>query len=233
MCSHILYSFRRCPFAMRARWVLLMSGEAVRLREVNLNNKPEELSFLSPKATVPVLVTGSKQVLDESIDIMKWVLTKSDPNDYLRAKDKDAVLLINKLIKQNDVSFKYHLDRFKYSSRFPGEDPNEHRHEARNILLDWCSRISKNLKSDKNGWLLSESASLADLAIWPFVRQYKLAEKGDFEKDNQLSPLNEWLDFFLNHKLFSQLMFKYDMWRPGQREIYFPQHNQFIPIKHE
>ena len=154
MSTPLLYSFRRCPYAMRARWALLVSGLLVNLREVALNNKPPELLQASQKGTVPVLITADGAVIDESIDIMHWALQQADPFDGLRSGKTGEQKTIQQLIEQNDGPFKYHLDRFKYACRFKGEDAEEHRNMARDILVEWNARLLQQESSDCYGWLV-------------------------------------------------------------------------------
>ena len=122
MKHNILYSFRRCPYAIRARWALLNTNQVVELREVELKNKPIELIQISKKATVPVLKTNLNKVIDESLDIMIWSIERSNMHSLFGDKVKDKSQEIFSLIETNDNRFKYHLDRFKYASRFNFEE---------------------------------------------------------------------------------------------------------------
>ncbi len=218
----ILYSFRRCPFAMRARWSILLSGKVVTLREVSLSHKPIELLDCSPKGTVPVLIPKNEHVIDESIEIMRWALSAKNPFNGLRTKDAYAQSKIKKLIYQNDYIFKYHLDRFKYSSRYPDADKELERNLAREILISWSNRIAVNSSCSSQGWLIDDSESLADWAIWPFVRQYRIADPKTFEADQEIKPLKEWINFYLNHPLFNSLMYKTEPWKSGDPPKLFP-----------
>jgi len=125
----VLYSFRRCPYAMRARMALLISGQKVELREVVLRDKPEAMLHQSSKGTVPVLVQTDGQVLDESLDVIYWALDQSDPEGWLTHKPA-----AQPLIAQSDAEFKYHLDRYKYPNRYDDVDPDYHRAEGLKFL---------------------------------------------------------------------------------------------------
>ena len=147
---------------MRARWALLKAGLMVQWREIELKSKPAAMLEASPKGTVPVLVVADGSVIDESLAIMRWALQKADPCGVLEAEDSAL------LIEENDRSLKHHLDRFKYTDRYPGALREDHRQAGLVILRSWSERISRN------GWLLADRMALADAALWPFVRQGRL-----------------------------------------------------------
>ena len=126
----VLYSFRRCPYAMRARWALLMAGQLVQWREIELKDKPAPMLEASPKGTVPVLVLADGTVIDESLAIMHWALTQADPCDLRRQGTGKAQDRILQLIELNDTTFKHHLDRFKYTDRYPGQSRQEHQQQG-------------------------------------------------------------------------------------------------------
>jgi len=222
MSNPLLYSFRRCPYAMRARWALLVSGLLVNLREVALKNKPPELLQASSKGTVPVLIDIDGTVIDESIEIMHWALKQADPLDGLRSGKATEQQEINQLIEQNDGPFKYHLDRFKYAYRFQGEDAEKHRNMAREILLEWNIRLAKQESNNCHGWLVGESQSMADWATWPFVRQYRLADPSNFDLDQDLQAIKRWLEAFLKHPLFIRLMTPTEPWQRTDPPKSFP-----------
>ena len=228
MSNPLLYSFRRCPYAMRARWALLVSGLLVNLREVALNNKPPELLQASQKGTVPVLLTADGTVIDESMDIMHWALQQADPFDGLRSGKAGEQKAIQQLIEQNDGPFKYHLDRFKYACRFKGEDAEEHRNMARDILVEWNARLAQQESSDCYGCFIGESQSLADWALWPFVRQYRLADPSSFDCDQDLHAIKRWLQAFLQHPLFTRLMTPVKPWLPAHHPQTFPADSSLV-----
>ena len=214
----ILYSFRRCPFAMRARWALLEAGLIVHWREIELKHKPVEMLESSAKGTVPVLVLPNGTVIDESEAVMRWALAQADPRGVLRAADASA------LIAQNDGVFKRHLDRFKYTDRYPGESRDEHRDAGLRILADWSQRL------EQNPWLLGPVISLADAALWPFVRQWRFADPDAFEANGQLAPLREWLQRFLDDPSFERLMQRADPWCSGGLQPLFPADAIAVPV---
>ncbi len=193
----ILYSFRRCPYAIRARLALhvagMTPGRDLELREVSLKAKPPELLEVSPKGTVPVLV-GAAGVIDESLAIMHWALQQVDPESWLAGWGVSELALMEELIAENDGPFKHHLDRFKYPDRY-GPDGQvrapQHRRGAMAILRDWSRRL------ELGGWLLGGRPSLADWALLPFVRQFRLADPQGFDGEPALGPLQHWLARFL------------------------------------
>jgi glutathione S-transferase len=195
----ILYSFRRCPYAIRARLALaaagLRPGCDLELREVSLKARPPELMEASPKATVPVLVRPDGAVLDESLAIMRWGLQQNDPHDWLRCGSGVRAVMerqeMELLLNQNDGPLKHHLDRFKYPDRYRGEAIAEHRRAGLAILRQWNARL------ERGGWLLGDRPSLVDAALLPFVRQFRLADPQGFEAEPALAALQAWLARFL------------------------------------
>jgi glutathione S-transferase len=170
----ILYSFRRCPYAMRARLALAASGIKTELREVVLKDKPAELLAVSPKATVPVLQTETGRVIDESIDIMRWALDKRDPLNWYQTLDRRQQIQCDELIANNDGDFKYYLDRYKYADRYPEHPESYYREQGEKTLQNLESLLKEN------GCLLTEKWTLADIALLPFVRQFALVDKDWF-----------------------------------------------------
>lgn len=200
----ILYSFRRCPYAMRARLALAVSAQEVEHREVELKNRPSELVAASPKATVPVVVLANGSVLEESLEIMHWALAQHDPEGWLAQTAEDRALT-EKLILRNDSDFKKHLDRYKYATRYEDVDPLEHRADASEILNDLNARLGET------NFLLGDHFTLADAAIAPFVRQFAFADKSWF--DSQAWPsLQHWLEAFLLSPRFLHIMRKRPVW---------------------
>jgi glutathione S-transferase len=202
----ILYSFRRCPYAMRARMALLVSGQAVEIREVVLRNKPAELIAASPKATVPVLVLGNGDVIDQSLDIMRWALRRNDPEGWLDGDDQV-------LIADNDGPFKHHLDRYKYPERH-GSDLLVHREAALLIL----SGLEERLNGRTN--LYRDSRTLTDMAIFPFVRQFAATDRDWFDAQ-ALPRLREWLTRHENSPLFETAMVRLEPWQVGNAPVCF------------
>ena len=202
----ILYSFRRCPYAMRARLALLVSGAVCELREVKLSAKPEAMLAASPKGTVPVLVLPEGRVIEESLEIMRWALGQADPEGWLAGDDAA-------LIAVNDGAFKYCIDRYKYPQRH-GSDPIEHRDRGLSMLADLDARLASH------AGLCGSSRTLADMAILPFVRQFAETDRVWF--DAQLLPrLQAWLAGHLASALFERAMLRVAPWRPGDPIILF------------
>ncbi len=205
----ILYSFRRCPYAMRARMALMISGQAVLLREVILRDKPQEMIEASPKATVPVLVSEDGTVIDESLAIMHWALGKNDPENWLENRDvSDA------LISGVDDEFKIHLDRYKYPSRYENTDPLKHRAAGFAILQKWDEVLVNH------GQFASSQRSLADIAIFPFVRQFANHDRNWFDAQ-PVPALQKWLAGHLESELFQSTMSKFPQWKTGDTEPVF------------
>ena len=211
MTRPILYSFRRCPYAMRARMAIWTSGAAVELREVLLRDKPEEMVRASPKGTVPVLALEGGEVLDESLSVMLWALGGSDPEAWLSDDATQAEMLT--LIAENDGPFKHHLDRYKYASRYEDADPEEHRAGGAAFLERLEGRLS-------DGQLFGAKPKLADIAIFPFVRQFRIADPEWFDAA-PYPHLRAWLDGHMTSDLFASVMEKYAVWRSGEPGIAF------------
>ncbi|MEL0199412.1 MAG: glutathione S-transferase N-terminal domain-containing protein [Gammaproteobacteria bacterium] len=199
----ILYSFRRCPYAMRARMALILASKECELREILLKNKPDHMLEISPKGTVPVLQLPN-EVLDESLDIISWAMVSPVDNVYVFSKTEE--ILYMELVHLFDTKFKYHLDRYKYSSRY-GEDPREHQDECK-IILE-----SLDVKINPSPWIFGHQVSLLDISILPFIRQCKIANPEWFDAQlfNKVIGL---LDYFEQDNLFIQAMQKYELWDP-------------------
>ena len=199
----ILYSFRRCPYAMRARYAICLAGRDVELREVVLKNKPQSLINLSAKATVPVLLLPNGRVVDESLDIMIWALSETQYIEKTVAFDEQLAL-----IQQNDKEFKYWLDRYKYFDRFPEYSQQYYQQQAEKYVCVLEERLSKN------NFLFGEGISFADIAIMPFIRQFSLVDDDNF---NHMSYpyVKAWLVLLLNSEIFSRIMKKYTPWKEG------------------
>jgi glutathione S-transferase len=195
-----LYSFRRCPYAMRARMALFYAGCAVEIVEVSLKTKPAELLARSPKGTVPVLV-AAEQVIDESLDIMRWALSHNDPDDWQLANTPTAQSDIAELIAYNDQTFKQHLDRYKYAVRHP-ESSQEHYRDLGAVFLQ---RLEDRLLT--RDFLLADHLSLADVALAPFVRQFCYVDPEWFWQ-SPYPKLRAWLERFLASELFAAVMAK-------------------------
>ncbi|WP_085698321.1 glutathione S-transferase [Pseudomonas sp. B26(2017)] len=191
-----LYSFRRCPYAMRARMALRYSGVPVEIVEISLKAKPAEMLAISPKGTVPVLNAGG-QVIDESLEIMRWALAQHDPDDWLLNGDST----IAELIEANDQVFKVHLNRYKYAERYPEQPMEVYRAEGALFL----QRLDELLED--RDYLLAGHPSLADIALLPFVRQFAHVDR-DWFAQTPYVRLQAWLQRFLESELFTDIMKK-------------------------
>ena len=221
MNHNILYSFRRCPYAIRARWALLNTNQLVELREVELKNKPIELIQISKKATVPVLITNSNQVIDESLEIMIWSIKRSNMHALFNDSSNHKSQEIFNLIKTNDMIFKYHLDRFKYASRYNFEELETHRKASLEILISLNSRLKEYSEKGKPLFLVEAKETLADWAIWPFVRQFRIADIAKFDQRNEIKFLKNWLFYFLTHKKYPIVMQKTKPWNKSNKANIF------------
>ncbi|TVP72906.1 MAG: glutathione S-transferase [Rhodobacteraceae bacterium] len=204
--THVLWSFRRCPYAMRARLAIAASETTVELREIVLRAKPEAFLAASPSGTVPCLVTANG-VIDESLEIMRWALDQRDPQGW-----QDMPAAGNDWITRCDGPFKHALDRVKYASRYPEADTNAH-------LAAACA-FCADLDTQLDGWIFARP-TLADMALLPFLRQFAMIDKPWF--DAQPWPhLQDWLGRFLASAEFGAIMGKYPLWQPGQSGAVFP-----------
>ncbi|MCF8882365.1 glutathione S-transferase [Erythrobacter sp. SN021] len=199
MADAVLYSFRRCPYAMRARMALSVSGARYEHREVVLRDKPPQMLEVSPKGTVPVLVTAEGEVLEESLDIMRWALGQGDPEGWL---DRDDPALV----ETNDGPFKHHLDRYKYATRYEDVEPEEHRAAAMEIL----GRLDRRL--DESAYLCGAKRGFADIAIFPFIRQFANADRAWFDAQDW-PRLQAWLARLVDSELFAGVMHKHPQWK--------------------
>ncbi|WP_207284238.1 MULTISPECIES: glutathione S-transferase [unclassified Pseudomonas] len=195
-----LYSFRRCPYAMRARMALRYSDVAVNIVEVSLKAKPAEMLALSSKGTVPVLSVDD-QVIDESLAIMHWALEQNDPQDWLLKDDPVGQAQIAALIEENDQVFKVHLNRYKYAERYPEQPMAFYRSEGEVFLR----RLEALLEG--RDYLLAAHPSLADVALMPFVRQFAHVDREWFGQTPYVR-LQAWLQRFLESDLFTSIMKK-------------------------
>jgi glutathione S-transferase len=210
----ILYSFRRCPYAMRARLAIAVSEQVCELREVVLRDKPRALLQASPKATVPVLVDEQGQVIDQSLEIMLWALQRHDPQRWLMPTLHGLPAMLA-LIAQCDEGFKHNLDRYKYPDRYENVDAREHRDQAGLWLMQLEARLADL------PFLFGPQAALADMAIAPFVRQFAHTDRDWF--DHQPWPaLQRWLQAWQQSALFERVMFKFPPWAPESPAVLFP-----------
>jgi glutathione S-transferase len=217
MTNDILYSFRRCPYAIRVRWALLICGIKVEIREIDLKNKPFDFLNKSKTKTVPILIKKNSEVIEESLEIIIWALSESKkehikniyfPND----KKEDIIEIIN----ENDNEFKYHLDRFKYSTRYQNSNEEFHFTKAIKFIKRWNELLTENK------YFFGDNPTIADWSIWPFVRQFKIACESQKITNYLELPIKNWLDSFEKNRKFKSLMHKYELWEPNSSMNYFP-----------
>ena len=209
----ILYSFVRCPYAMRARMALKLTNTKCEIREVRLNNKPKHMMDKSPKGTVPVLVL-EKKVIDESNEIIDWALGFN--NIFDGNIDQEQINLTNYQIELFDSKFKYNLDRYKYANRYENINKNKHKMECLEILITLESLISNE------GWILGSKINKLDISILPFIRQFRIADIEWFDKQNKIKGVQKILFNFLDSNLFRDVMYKYDVWEENAEPQFFP-----------
>ena len=204
----ILYSFRRCPYAIRARWALLSSNIDVELREVVLKDKPNEFLSVSTSGTVPCLQLKEK-IIDESIDIMIWALRKNDPDRWL-----DMPAEGYSLIDDVENKFKPNLDKTKYASRYPQKDNKV----SRGLAIDYLIGLDKKIEGD---FLFGKQPKLVDVAIFPFVRQFANIDINWFNEFGW-KKLKSWLEAFVESKMFDKSQKKFVQWKPNADPVFFP-----------
>ncbi len=207
MTKPVLYSYRRCPYAMRARMALKYACIEVEIREIALKDKPSHMLQVSPKGTVPVLVLADGKVIDESLDIARWALQQNDPQGWLMHES-----LLASLLAENDGSFKQALDRYKYAIRFPEHPAEFYRAQGEQFLQKLEGLLSQQ------AYLCGKKASLADIAIFPFIRQFAAVDAAWFD----MAPyprLQAWLQDWVNSDLFQAVMEKYPLWQDAKQGI--------------
>ena len=209
---HRLYSFRRCPYAMRARLGLLFAELPVALREIMLKNKPEQMLAISPKGTVPILQLADGTVIEESLEIMVCALEQQDPQGLL---DENVLSQAHALIEQNDSEFKHWLDRYKYADRHLEMTQTEYRQRGEAFL-----QVLEELLT-KNPYLLGSRVTIADIGIMPFVRQFAHVDRDTFYS-LPYPKLQQWLQNWLAHPLFLQVMTKFQPWQEVDAVVVFP-----------
>ena len=198
---------------MRARMALQLAGIKCEIREVRLNNKPDHMLEVSPKGTVPVLVLEDK-VIDESNDIINWVL--DDHNIFDENITIEQLNLTEDLIKLYDEEFKFHLDRYKYATRYENSDTELHRSKCLEILVN----LEKIVHDGK--WIFGEDINKLDISILPFIRQFRIADPIWFDSQDGIKKLQNVLNNFLESKLFKDIMHAYDVWKKDSEPVFFP-----------
>ena len=201
----ILYSFRRCPYAMRARMALYYAEIVVELREVDLKNKPSELLEVSPKGTVPVLVLPDGEVIEESLDIINWAIDQNDPKNW---KDTPDDILDKYTHEMTDV-FIPNLNAYKYPDRYENAKPDT----SRQVCINYLEQMNATLVK-KSGYLGGHRMSKADVAVFPFIRQFRIVDEDDFDRLS-LPALHRWFSEFWRSDIYNGVMEKYDPWQTG------------------
>ena len=198
---------------MRARMAIQLAGIKCELREVRLSNKPEHMLEVSPKGTVPVLVLENK-VIDESNDIINWVLNKHKIFEVDLSNEKSN--LTKDLIKLFDEKFKFHLDRYKYATRYENSDKDLHRSECLDMLIDLEKIVPES------NWIFGEDINKLDISILPFIRQFRIADTAWFDSRENIKKLQNVLNNLLESKLFEDVMYVYDVWKKDSEPVFFP-----------
>ena len=209
----ILYSFKRCPYAMRARMALQLTNIKCEIREVRLNNKPKHMLEVSPKGTVPVLILNDRTI-EESMEVIDWALNQK--NVFEGNLKENQIKISDELIIRFDDKFKYHLDRYKYASRYGDVDEIHHRNKCEKILLE-----IEDIISDEE-WFFGKKINKLDISILPFIRQFRIADIDWFDNHKRLKKVKNYLHNFLASKILKDVMINYDVWKEESEISYFP-----------
>lgn len=207
----VLYSYSGCPYCLRAHMALKYAGLKVILREVDVDDLPDEARAVSSHATVPSLVISADDYLDESWDIVKWAVQQNDPASWL-GKDQEYLLDAEILVETNDHSFKDDLDHYKAGAREAGEPADYYRQRGEEFLQELTEML------ELNEFLLAPHLSIADIAVFPFVREFAKVDQAWFAQS--YPRLQAWLDFILATDWFGEATKRYKIWQPGSEDIY-------------
>lgn len=230
----ILYSLQHCPYAMRARLGMVLAEQSVWLRAIVLKNKPKEMLEVSPKGTVPVLVLANNLledenvehtnyrvrrvkdygVIDESLDIMLWALTKNDPQNLLYSHQPQILPEMLSLIVYFDHDFTEKLDKYKSAKRYHDNDKDTYRHACENDIV----RLEKRLSQHQ--YLMGDQLSLADYAVLSIIRKFSKVER-QWYLNSPYPRLKGWLKSLIESAIFSKVMVKYPLWLAGNEELIF------------
>ncbi|WP_434937735.1 glutathione S-transferase [Shewanella sp. HL-SH8] len=210
----VLYSLRNCPYAIRARLAIYASGQQVYLRDLVLSNKPAEMLAVSPKGTVPVLVTLDNAIIDESLSIMQWAFSQTDPNDYLHKSAPNALAEMRVMIERFDSEFKGHLEQYRCSKRYHETSLLDDRQKCEPYLADLEKRLCQHQ------YLMSDKPSLADLALMPFLRQFARVER-QWYLQSPYPKLRQWLNGYLQSRMFTKVMAQQPMWLDLKEDVVF------------
>ena len=210
----ILYSLRNCPYAMRARIAIYKSKQPVLLRDLVLSNKPKEMLMASPKGTVPVVVLSNKTVIEESLEVMLWVLNENDPDDLLHKQDPNILNNMLNLIEQFDHEFKSCLEQYKCAKRYKEDNISE----CRQACEVYITALEQRLIQQQ--FLFSAKESLADIALLPFIRQFARIER-QWYLQSPYPKLKQWLNNYLQSPMFTKVMAKYPLWMDNLENVIF------------
>ncbi|WP_429750406.1 glutathione S-transferase [Vibrio minamisatsumaniensis] len=210
----ILYSLRRCPYAMRGRMGIALSQQQVLLREIVTKDKPRELLASSPKGTVPILVLPSGEVIEQSLDVMNWALQQNDPQDLLRSSNPTLSKQVQQLIKTNDDEFIGHLEKYRASVRYRNIDVEQRRQACEAFIGQLEARLTDQ------PYFFGQTPSLADFAVMPFVSQFVRVEKKWFVQ-SEYQNVGRWLRSLLESPLYSQVMKQYPLWNETKQDCIF------------
>lgn len=208
----ILYSFRRCPYCMRAHMALKYAGLKIILRDVKLSDLPAEVLAVSPHATVPSLAISENEYMDESWDIVKWAVQQNDPENWL-GENNEYLNEAEMLVEINDFSFKDDLDHYKYADRYP-EHPMEYYRENGEEFLEELTELLQ-----QNTFLSADHITITDIAVFPFIRQFAMVDKEWFDK-SPYPELQRWLLAMLSSEWFIEAFKKHETWETGSKDIY-------------
>ncbi|WP_417878962.1 glutathione S-transferase [Vibrio sp.] len=208
----VLYSLRNCPFAMRARMAIYRSQVPVLLRDIVLSDKPPEMLEASPKGTVPVVVTNYGTVIEESAEVMLWALSENDPEDLLLSTEPEMLNSMRGLIHQFDTEFKPCLEAYRAAKRYHEPNLVECRQACEKYLCELEERLTRH------SYFMADQESLADLALLPFIRQFARVER-QWYLQSPYPKLRQWLNQYLQSRMFSKVMTKHELWLVNRRDI--------------
>ena len=214
MTNPTLYSLRHCPYAMRARLAILLAKQTVNLRAIVLKNKPAEMLVASPKGSVPVLVLTNGLVIDESLEIMQWVLNENDPDNLLYQHSEELASDMFSLINRNDTEFKDNLEKYKSAKRYHDNTEQQHREACEAFIHDLEKRLTKH------PFFIADTPSLADYALLPFLRQFARVNRAWYIQA-PYPLLRNWLDAHLQSRLFAKAMTLYPLWLDNHEDFLF------------
>jgi glutathione S-transferase len=201
----ILYSLQHCPYAIRARMGILLANQAIFLRAIDLNDKPEDMLEVSPTGTVPLLILDQSTVIDESLEIMVWSLENNDPDNLLRSDVTAALPKMLSIINKYDDEFKDWLEKYKCAKRYHETNKDYFRQQCELFISQLEQRLATN------DFFMGEKASLVDYAIMPFIRQFARVER-QWYLQSPYPNVRQWLNKHLQSRLFSKTMTKYPLW---------------------